>query len=162
MVATTILKNWKIAICKQWFDRASPNLAPWVRDACWFSWPFLTVKNPNFKIPRWWRLTYWKIAMSQKLFGRSPLNLVWWWRSLNLYLYTLPAVKIFKCLKCKMAAAAILKKKSPYVSNGLTDFHEIWQRDARWPSWPFVRLKIWNFENENPTWWHVEMFMAVS
>ena len=47
-----------------------------------------------------------------------------------------------------MAAAAMLKyEKSPYFSNGSTDRHEIWHRDAHWPSWPSRPLKIWIFEN---------------
>jgi len=33
-----------------------------------------------------------------------------------------------------MAEAAILKTvKSPYLSNSLTDFDEIWHADANWP-----------------------------
>jgi len=35
----------------------------------------------------------------------------------------------------------------PYLSNGLTNRHEIWHIDAFWPSWPFRPLKIWNLKN---------------
>jgi len=43
-------------------------------------------------------------------------------------------VKKFEFPKSKMADAAILKTvKSPYRSNRLTNFDEIWHGDAHWP-----------------------------
>ena len=63
-----------------------------------------------------------------------------------------------------MAAVAILNNpKSRYLSNGLTDRHEIWHGDAVRPFSPFRPLKIWNFENiewqRPPSWkiknWHI-------
>jgi len=45
---------------------------------------------------------------------------------------SVPAVKIKKNYKSKMAAAAILKKneKSPYIGRDLIDFDEIWHSDS--------------------------------
>jgi len=33
-------------------------------------------------------------------------------------------------------------EKSPYVGRSFSDFNEIWQSDAVWPSWPFGSLQI--------------------
>jgi len=50
-------------------------------------------------------------------------------RSLNVL-----TVKKFEFPKSKMAEAVISKTvKSPYLSNRLTDFDEIWHADANWP-----------------------------
>ena len=34
-------------------------------------------------------------------------------------------------------------KKSPHLSNGLTDRHEIWRDDANYPSSAYRPIKIW-------------------
>ena len=50
-----------------------------------------------------------------------------------------------------MAAAAILKiQKSPYLGNGLTDRHNIWQDDVYGTSEPEEQLKCRTFKN--PRW----------
>jgi len=41
-------------------------------------------------------------------------------------------------------------EKRPYLGNGLTDRHGIWQGDAHWPSEPYRQLKFWTFKN--PRW----------
>jgi len=50
-----------------------------------------------------------------------------------------------------MAAAAVTKnRKSPYLSNGLTDHREIWHGDAYWhidAYLPYRRLEIQPFKN---------------
>jgi len=68
MAAAAILQNRNIAISKQWFDRSSRSLAPRCSSILL---TLLTVENPNFEIPRWWRPTSWKIekfAISQQRF----------------------------------------------------------------------------------------------
>jgi len=47
-------------------------------------------------------------------------------------------------------------EKSSYLSNGLSDRHEIWQGDAMWASWAFRPLKFRKFKNAGwrrpPSW----------
>jgi len=55
---------------------------------------------------------------------------------------------------------AVKNRKSPYLSNGLTDLHEIWHDDACWPSSPFWPLKFQKFKNPRwrrpPSWKKIE------
>jgi len=60
-------------------------------------------------------------------------------------------VKKFEFPKSKMADAAILKTvKSPYRSNRLTSFDEIWHGDAHWPPTGDTPLKFPIFQK--PRW----------
>jgi len=79
---------------------------------------------------------------------RFQLNFAQWYRASN----TLRGLSRQAYNKSKMANGRHIGKieKSPYLSNGLADCHEIWHDDAYWPSpfhWP---LKIWTYEN--PRW----------
>ena len=66
-------------------------------------------------------------------------------RSLNVL-----TVKKFEFPKSKMAEAVILKTvKSPYLSNRLTDFDEIWHADANWPPTGDRSLKFSTFQKKN-------------
>ena len=61
-----------------------------------------------------------------------------------------------------MAAAAVTKnRKSPYLSNGLTDHREIWHGDAYWhtDTYPHCRqLKIRPFKNPS---WHTAAALTI-
>jgi len=87
-----------------------------------------------------------KIAISLQQFDPSLRNLA---RLCKIGLLTVLAVKKFEFPKSKMAEAAILKTvKSPYLSNRLTDFDEIWQADADWPPYRGQMIKIFNFSKK--------------
>jgi len=76
-------------------------------------------------------LTITKIAISLQQFDRSLRNLA---RLCKIGLLTVLAAKKFEFPKSNMAEVAILKTvKSPYLSNRLTDFDEIWHADVDWP-----------------------------
>jgi len=64
------------------------------------------------------------IAISQQRFDGLPWNLVTWWRTLTLS--SLSTIKI----------SFLNEGKTPYLSNGLIDLHEIWHGDTHWFSQP--------------------------
>jgi len=74
-----------------------------------------------------------KIEISRQWFDRSSRKLAWWCSSTSLTVLT---VKNLKFRKFKMTATAIFKiRKLIYRCRGLSDFDEIWHRDAVRPSW---------------------------
>jgi len=91
-------------------------------------------------------LTISKIAISLQQFDRSLRNLA---RLCKIGLLTVSAAKKFEFPKSNMAEVAILKTvKSPYLSNRLTDFDEIWHADVDWPPTGDRSLKFSIFQKK--------------
>jgi len=143
MAAGAILKNLKIAIFWQRFDR-SPQY--WYVDAIRHSRRVTQIKNCNFKNPRRRGPPFWKIEKSPYLgHGFSDFDEIWHgdavrssrpFKPLQIYI-----------LKIHIAAAPSLKiEKSRNLGNGLTDRHNIWHDDATEPN---QQLKFQTFKNED-------------
>jgi len=189
MAAVAVLKNRKIAISQQRFDRSPRNLAWWRTlalftlppltlppfenprwrrppcwkieklpylsngladcreiwriDAFWPSWPFPPLKFPPFDNARWRRVPsskIEKIVMSQQRFDRSMRSLARW---CSLAVLNLPAPEISTFLKCKMAAAAILKNRKMALSQ--QQFGRLPRTLARWRILTYLTLSTPKF-----------------
>jgi len=107
----------------------------WYDDAVWPSWAFRLLKFQNFKIQdgggrhleksknRHISATVWPIAT--KWHDDAQF---WGVRPLKISNFKNPRRRRPPCWKIE---------KSPYLRNSLTDRHEIWHDDARWPSSSF-------------------------
>ena len=74
-------------------------------------------------------------------------------------LLTVQTVKKFEFPKSKMADGRHFEKKpvkSPYISNRLTDFDEIWHDGADWPPTGDILLKFEFFKNQDSGGRHLE------
>jgi len=121
--AAVILKITKIAISQPQFHRSSRNLAWWCKLGRWTA---STVKKSKFRIQdgRW--QPFWKKPLNHHISTTVRPILIKFVR------LTPPSddwplkFRIFENPKWQRPPSW----KSQYLSNGLTDFHEIWHGDA--------------------------------
>ena len=150
MAAAAILENRKIAISRPRFDQFWPNLGG-RRISNLLSCRLLKIWN--LKNPRWRRPPSWKIDKSPYLgCVLTDFDQIWHGDALPPSWAVWPLkISNFKNPQWRRPPSWKIEnwkiEKSPYVSYGLTDRHQIWRRDACWSSLPFLTVKKSKFWN---------------
>jgi len=160
MAAGAILKNPKIAISCQRFDRSPRNLAWWRNSTLMTHWRVPQLEICNFKNPRWRR------PLCEKSKNHNILKTVWaigtkFVTARILSLRKVSALKISNCYKSKTANDRHLEKsKNGHISATVwpigTRFGMMTHIDPpnRISSWNFKLLKIQ--DGRRPPSWKIE------